>query len=228
MAPSPFRVLAVATFVPAPLHVPSSPHTHNPVPGWGCLLFPGRSLNGTTVTHPQLKKYVNKRNAAWVPPFLALVCLPLSSPAIKIYDWSGGVFFFCVFPGPHQRHMELPRLRVQSELWPPAYARATATQNQSHNCDLHHSSGQHQMSEARDWASNLMVPSQIRAKTGTPKFMIMRGDLIVNVEKGNARNFSYKPIDFGPFQEDHKLWWWNNRCFLLVIVLHTDNWTSPE
>ena len=30
-------------------------------------------------------------------------------------------FFFVAFPGPHPWHMEVPRLGVQSELWPPAY-----------------------------------------------------------------------------------------------------------
>ena len=38
--------------------------------------------------------------------------------------------------------MEVPRLGVESELLPPAYARATATPDQSHVCDLHHSSQQ--------------------------------------------------------------------------------------
>ena len=60
--------------------------------------------------------------------------------------------------------MEVPRLRVKSELWLPAYATATAMTDPSHICDLHHSSWQHQMlnplSEVRDQARNLMVPSQ--------------------------------------------------------------------
>ena len=48
----------------------------------------------------------------------------------------------------------------------PAYATATAMQDPSHVCDLHHSSQQRQimnpLSEARDQTNNLMVPSQIR------------------------------------------------------------------
>ena len=71
--------------------------------------------------------------------------------------------------------MEVPRLEVKLELQLPAYATATATQDSSHICDLHHSSRQHQipnpLSEARDWTYNLMVPSRIRfhrVTMGTP------------------------------------------------------------
>ena len=35
-------------------------------------------------------------------------------------------FFFC-FLGLHLQHTEVPRLGVELELWPPAYATATAT-----------------------------------------------------------------------------------------------------
>ena len=76
-------------------------------------------------------------------------------------------FFFLsfVFWGLHLRHMALPRLEVQSELWPPAYARATAMPDPSRVCNLHHSSHQHPilnpLSQARDGTHNLMVPSQI-------------------------------------------------------------------
>ena len=38
--------------------------------------------------------------------------------------------------------MEVPRLGVESELQPPAYARATATRDPSRVCNLHHSSRQ--------------------------------------------------------------------------------------
>ena len=78
--------------------------------------------------------------------------------------------------------MEIPRLGVESELQPPVYAAATATQNPSHICDLHHSSWQHwilnPLSEARDQTRNLMVPSQIHfrcAMMGTPplSFLIL-------------------------------------------------------
>jgi len=61
--------------------------------------------------------------------------------------------------------MEVPRLGVKSELLLPAYATATATQDPSHVCDLHHSSCHHQilnpLSEARDQTHILMDTSQV-------------------------------------------------------------------
>ena len=71
--------------------------------------------------------------------------------------------------------MEFPRLRIESELQPPAYARATATSDLSRVCNLHHSSQQcwilNPLSEARDRTWVLMDASQIHfhwATTGTP------------------------------------------------------------
>ena len=59
--------------------------------------------------------------------------------------------------------MEFPRLEVQLELQLPTYTTATAMQDSSHICDLHHSSQQCQLlnplSEARDPTHNLMFPS---------------------------------------------------------------------
>ena len=55
-------------------------------------------------------------------------------------------FFFSflsfVLLGPHPQHMEVSRLGVQWELQLPAYTRATAAQDPSHVCNLHHSSWQ--------------------------------------------------------------------------------------
>ena len=72
--------------------------------------------------------------------------------------------FFC-FLGLHLRHMEVPRLGVQSQLQLPAYTTATATSDPSCVCGLHHSLWQHwilnPLSEARDRTCNLMVPSRI-------------------------------------------------------------------
>ena len=58
-----------------------------------------------------------------------------------------------------------------------AYTTATAMQDPSRVCDLHHSSQQcwilNPVNEARDQTHNLMVPSQIHfhcAMTGTPVF----------------------------------------------------------
>ena len=72
------------------------------------------------------------------------------------------------------RHMEVPRLGVQSELQPPAYTTATATGDLSLICDLYHSSRQCQilnpLSEARDQTHILTDTSQVHylwATTGT-------------------------------------------------------------
>ena len=50
--------------------------------------------------------------------------------------------------------MEVPKLGVKLELQVPAYATATAMQDQSQVCNLYHSSWQHQilqpLSKARD------------------------------------------------------------------------------
>ena len=61
---------------------------------------------------------------------------------------------FLVFLGPYPRHMEVPRLGVESELLLPAYTTATAMPHLSHVCDPHHSSRQcwilNPLSRARD------------------------------------------------------------------------------
>ena len=54
------------------------------------------------------------------------------------------LLFYC-FLRPHLWHMDIPRLGVESELHLPAYTTATATQDASCLCKLHHSSWQHQM-----------------------------------------------------------------------------------
>ena len=72
-------------------------------------------------------------------------------------------FVFCLFLGLYLRHMEVPRLEVESELQPLAYA--TGTWDPSCICDLHYSSQQHQIlnppSQARDRTCILMDTSQI-------------------------------------------------------------------
>ena len=56
--------------------------------------------------------------------------------------------------------MEVPRLGVELELQMPAYTTATATQDPSHTCNLHHGSGQHwilnPLSKARERTHILM------------------------------------------------------------------------
>ena len=92
-------------------------------------------------------------------PLLLFVC-----------DYFHNFFLSFVFLGPHPRHMEVPRLGVESELQLLAYATATAAPDLSCVCDLHHSSWQRWIlnprSEARDRTCNLRVPSQIRCPLG--------------------------------------------------------------
>ena len=57
---------------------------------------------------------------------------PRPSPTHSLFFF----FVFLPFPGPLPRHMEVPRLGVQTELQPPAYTRATATQDLSRICNL--------------------------------------------------------------------------------------------
>ena len=62
--------------------------------------------------------------------------------------------------------MELPRLGVESALYLPTYTTATAMQDLSCVCDLHHSSWPRQILKALSWARDgaliLMDTSQIR------------------------------------------------------------------
>ena len=73
--------------------------------------------------------------------------------------------YLCVLFRAAPWHMEASRLGVELELQLPAYATATAVQDPSHICSLHHSSRQcrihNALSEARDQTCNLMVPSWI-------------------------------------------------------------------
>ena len=92
-----------------------------------------------------------------------------------------GVFFVCFcfcfvlfcFSGLHPWHMEVSRLGVELELQLPAYTTATAMQDPSHICKLHHSSWHHwilnPLSKARDQTCILMETSQI-ATTGIPGY----------------------------------------------------------
>ena len=69
--------------------------------------------------------------------------------------------FLFFFLGPHLQHMEVPRLRVESELQLPAYTPATATPDPSSVCDLHHSSWKpwilNPLSKARDHTSSWIL-----------------------------------------------------------------------
>ena len=99
-------------------------------------------------------------------------------------------------------HIEVPRLGVESELQLPGYTTATAVQDPSHICDLHHSSGKHQilnpLSEARDRTCNLMDPSWICfhcATMGTPILDLFKANTVSSVKKSRLKNddfFQYR------------------------------------
>ena len=55
------------------------------------------------------------------------------------------MFFVFVFLGPHLWHRKIPKLGVESEVQLPTYTTATARQDLSCVCDLHHSSRQHRI-----------------------------------------------------------------------------------
>ena len=79
-------------------------------------------------------------------------------------------FIICVL-GRHLQHREVPRPGVESERQLPAYTTATAMQDPSHVCDLHHNSRQHRilnpLSEARDGTHILLDPSWIHFHCAT-------------------------------------------------------------
>ena len=70
------------------------------------------------------------------------------------------LFIYFAFWGHTHWHIEVPRLGVESDLQLLAYTTATAMQDPSCICDLHHSSWQrqilHPLSEARDRTCVLM------------------------------------------------------------------------
>ena len=91
------------------------------------------------------------------------------SPSVCFYFFLGGRYFYLfiyfVFLGLHLRHMEVPRLGVESELQLPAYTTSTTTSDPSHVRDLQHSSQQcwilNTLSKARDQTRNLMDTSWV-------------------------------------------------------------------
>ena len=75
------------------------------------------------------------------------------------------VIIIICFLGPQMRHMEVPRLGVQSELQLLVSTIATAMPDLSSICNLYHSSWQHQiatpLSKARDQTQVLMDTSWV-------------------------------------------------------------------
>ena len=70
----------------------------------------------------------------------------IGSSALKVSVLSSTYylfFFFLLFLGPHLWHMEVPRLRVKSEL--QLLVTVITTQDSSYFCNLHHNSQQHQI-----------------------------------------------------------------------------------
>ena len=84
-------------------------------------------------------------------------------------------FYFFVILGLHMRHMEVPRLGVESELQLLAYTTVTETQDRSQDCELHHSSQQcriiNPLSKTRDWTPRHRWCCCITA--GAPKIKIL-------------------------------------------------------
>ena len=113
-------------------------------------------------------------------------------------------FVFFIFSGPHPRHLGVPRLGVQSELWPLAYTTATATPDLSRICDLYHSSRQCQilnpLREVRDRTRHLMVLSRIHfrcATVGTPLIPSFKKFYWNRVDLPHCDHFSHTPEAFG-------------------------------
>ena len=143
---------------------------------------------------------------------------------------------FVCFLGPHLRHMEVSRLRVESELQLPAYTTAIATWDPSRVCNLYHSSQQRRilnpLSKARDWTHNLMVTRRIHfccSTMGTPwyfyRVQIMNQCLFFIC---NSNTFCCKdyPFSIGTFVESQPaffVWayFWTLFCFIdLCLSLH--------
>ena len=95
-----------------------------------------------------------KKYLTWIRLKPRVLALLMESVSFRIFLLSLFSSSFLFFLGPHLQHMEVSRLGVEWELQLLAYTIATATQNSSHICNLHHSSGQHQilnpLSKARD------------------------------------------------------------------------------
>ena len=108
------------------------------------------------------------------------VTTPDSYPAVP-QENSLFFFFFLVFLGLHQWHMEVPGLEVKSELQLPAYATASSLLYVNHICDLYHSSWQswilNPLSRARDRTCILMDTSWVHycwATMGTSPISFLR------------------------------------------------------
>ena len=125
-----------------------------------------------TALHPIspyfLKGILALKMASWARPLLIPhCCLPaLVLPRIRtLFELFVCLFFVSAFQGQHLWHMEVPRIRVESELQLPAYPIATAMPNIGRICNLYHISLQcwifNPLSKARDQTCIFMDTSQI-------------------------------------------------------------------
>ena len=128
-------------------------------------------------------RYLNWQNSNYEGFFLSLFhpspsfLLPSlhSFFLFSFFSFSLFIFSLSCFLGPHQWHMGVPRLGVESELQLLVYT--TAVPELSHICNLHHSSQQHwilnSLSDARDQTRHLIDTSWVPAHwatMGTPFF----------------------------------------------------------
>ena len=137
-----WRPLSAALFSPAPcpensthLRLPAAPALH-PQAWW--------ALPGLPSLHHSLEALLRLQTGANMG--LTVSCfqaLPFFTYFVCFYFILFFIFLSFGFLGLHPWHMEVPRLGVQSELQLLACTTATATQDLSHICDLHHSSRQH-------------------------------------------------------------------------------------
>ena len=138
--------------------------------------------------------------------------------------------FFFFFLGLYQRHMEVPRLGVKVEIQLLAYITATAMQDLSRVCNLHHSTQQHQilnpLIKGRNWTHVLMDTSQVRycwATTGTSAFIFWVMDINsfcctskdVHCEEAEERGLNSLHMNQ---PEEHPSW----------IVMMDESWGSAQ
>ena len=133
-------------------------------------------MSGLVLPDSVCEIHLSCRLEQWLVLLYSVVVHGMNTP-----QFGGFCLFVCLsFLGPHPRHMEVPRLRVESELQLLTYTTAIATPDPSCVCDLQHSSWQcrilHPLSETMDQTHNLMVPSRIcfhSAMMGTPTVCVL-------------------------------------------------------
>uniref|UniRef100_A0A8D1LJK6 Interleukin-3 receptor subunit alpha n=1 Tax=Sus scrofa TaxID=9823 RepID=A0A8D1LJK6_PIG len=149
--------------------------------------------------------------------------------------------------GPHPQPMDVPRLGVESGLQLPAHPTATATRHLSVLCNLHRSSGQHQICtprmEARDRGLEWEYPKILTAPNITnswcnQSYAIMRWSVQSNfnfhfkyevqIQKGEDQAYSQEV-------ERNSLWLYNPGTYTVKIRakdasfnLPWGDWSAPQ